>query len=363
MIAPPVAPPSRRLLGRFILRGCLAGLLLTLGLHLAYVLIGTNFHTVIPGQVYRSAQMSAATLERFIHDKHIRTIINLRGCCDPEAWYLDEGRVTLRNDVSQEDLGFSAGRLPSNITLRQLVEVIDRSEYPILFHCHKGADRTGMASAIALLLRTDTPLEEARRQLGFRYGHFPLGRTTNIDRFFDLYEEWLAEQGLTHSQAVFRRWVEQDYCPGECRCRLELLDGGAGPLRLETHRPATLGVRCHNTSIKPWRLHPSGNSGIHLNFVLSNDRDQRVAEGKAGLFYATVPPGGFIDLTVALPGVAQPGRYEVRLDLEDAQHAYFLQTGSRPLILAALVSAPAAASQPARAAGGGPRTESRGEVP
>jgi hypothetical protein len=306
--------------------------LLALGLHAGYILLGSNFRTVIPGEVYRCAQLSASTLERFIRDKHIRTVINLRGCCDPETWYLDEGRVTLRNNVSLEDLGFSAGRLPSVITLRQLLNVIDHSEYPILFHCHKGADRTGMASAIALLLRTDTPLQEAREQLGFRFGHLPLGRTANIDRFFDLYEEWLAAQGLAHSPAVFRRWVEQDYCPGACRCRLEWLDRSEQPLRLSRHQPTTVRVRCHNTSIEPWRLHPSGNAGVHLNFVLSDERDQRVAEGKAGLFYATVSPGDFIDLTVALPSLGEPGRYELRLDMEDAQHAYFLQTGSSPLI-------------------------------
>jgi hypothetical protein len=327
-----IAPRLRRSLLRLLGRGVLAGALLALAVYAYYVLLGSNFHTVIPGEVYRSAQLSAAALEHFIHSKHIRTIVNLRGCCDPEAWYLDEGRVTLRNNVSQEDLGFSAARLPSIVTLRQLLEVIDRSEYPILFHCHKGADRTGMASAIALLLRTDTPLEEARQQLGLRYGHLPIGRTVNIDRFFDLYQEWLIAQGLMHSPAVFRRWIEQDYCPGECRCRLELLDPRGQPLHVHSPLPTALRVRCHNTSIKPWRLHPSNNSGVHLFFVLSDDKDQRVAEGKSGLFHAVVPPGEFIDLTVVLPGLMKPGHYELRLDMEEEQHAYFLQTGSQPLI-------------------------------
>ena len=34
----------------------------------------------------------------------------------------------------------------------------------------------------------------------------------------------------------------------------------------------------------------------------------------------------------ALPGLGESGRYELRLDMEEAQHAYFLQTGSQPLI-------------------------------
>ncbi len=332
MTADPVAPRPQGSLRRALLLGCLAGALAAWAAHIVYVLLGSNFHTVLAGEVYRSAQLSAATLEQFLRDKHIRTIVNLRGCCDPEAWYLDEGRVALRNNVSLEDIGFSAGRLPSSVTLRQLLEVIDRSDYPILFHCHKGADRTGMASAIALLLRTDTPLEEGRRQLGFRYGHLPLGRTVYIDRFFDLYQEWLTGHGLTHSPAVFRRWIERDYCPGECRCRLELLDARQPPLHVHTPLPTPLRVRCHNTSIASWQLRPSNNSGIHLFFVLSNDRGQRVAEGKAGLFHAVVPAGQFIDLTVVLPGLMKPGRYELRLDMAEEQHAYFLQTGSEPLI-------------------------------
>lgn len=332
MTTSPDVPRPRLSLGRVVLRGCLVGLLLTLGLHAGYILLGTNFHTVLAGQVYRSAQLPASHLERLIRSRNIRTIINLRGCCDPEAWYLDESRVTHRNNVSQEDLGFSAGRLPSVVAMHQLLDVLDHSEYPILFHCHKGADRTGMASAIALLLRTEMPLEEARRQLGFRFGHLPLGRTANIDRFFDLYQEWLTEQGLAHSSAVFRRWVEQDYCPGECRCRLEVLDRIEQPMHLEPCQPAALRVRCHNTSIKPWRLRPGDNAGVHLGFVLSNDKGQRVGEGKAGLFHASVPPGDFIDLTVVLPSLGGPDRYELRLDMVDEQHASFLQAGSEPLI-------------------------------
>jgi hypothetical protein len=98
--------------------------------------------------------------------------------------------------------------------------------------------------------------------------------------------------------------------------------------------PTALRVRCHNTSIKPWRLHPGHTSGTHLIFFLTNDKDQRVASGKSGLFHAVVPPGEFIDLTAVLPGLTQPGRYELRLDMEEEQHAFFLQTGSQPLICA-----------------------------
>jgi len=54
--------------------------------------------------------------------------------------------------------------------VRHLVEVLDRSEKPLLLHCNRGADRSGMAATMALLLETDTSLEKARGQLATLIG-------------------------------------------------------------------------------------------------------------------------------------------------------------------------------------------------
>jgi hypothetical protein len=320
-------------LGRVLLRGCLVGLVATLGIHVGYTLLGPNFHSVVPGMIYRCAQPSNEALEKLVKTRGIRTVVNLRGCCDPLAWYLAECGMTNRLNVSQEDLGFSAGRLPAPAMMRQLIEVLEHSEYPILFHCHKGADRTSMASAVALLLLTETPLDEARRQVGPRFGHLPLGRTGNIDRFFDLYEEWLQDHHLTHSRDVFRQWVETDYCPGECRCALEVLEPKGEPLRLPRGKPCGVRIRCTNTSVKPWRLQPGTKAGIHASFFLHDPHDRLVGEGRAGLFYATVQSGEAIDLTLALPAMHEPGRYGLRVDMVDEQHAFFMQAGSTPLMV------------------------------
>lgn len=329
---PPNSPgPPRRSLLPVVSRGCVAGVALTLILHVGYVLFGSNFHTVLPGAVYRCAQPSPADLEWAVRKLGVRTVINLRGCCDPAPWYLEQCRATNRLNISQEDLGFSSARLPSVPTIRQLLEVLERSEYPILVHCHKGADRTGMVSVMALLLRTATPLAEARKQLGFRYGHLRVGRAGHIDRFFDLYEEWLAARGAEHSPALFRNWVAHEYCPGECRADILALDGaGRGPTQVPCCRPFPLRVRCTNTSVKPWHFQPGTNAGIHATYLLHDSADRFTCTGRAGMFYATVPPGGHIDLTLALPALS-PGRYALRVDLADEQHGSFLQLGSEPL--------------------------------
>ena len=179
------------------------------------IFLGANFHRVVPGRVFRSAQLSGTELEQKLQFQGIRTVVNLRGSCDPSPWYLEESRATHRLNVCQEDINFSAGHLPSVSEVRRLVEVLDRTEYPILLHCRRGADRTGMAAVMVLLLQSDASLGQARRQLGLRYGHLAFGRPANLDWFLDLYGEWLQTKGLAHSPALFL-----------CLARTRLLPGG-----------------------------------------------------------------------------------------------------------------------------------------
>jgi hypothetical protein len=215
--------------------------------------------------------------------------------------------------------------------IQHLVEVIDHSAYPILLHCFHGIDRTGLASTMALLLQTDVSLAEARRQLGQRFLHLPFGHTGNMDRFFDLYQDWLLANDLPHSSEAFRYWVNNAYCPGPCRCRFEVVRPTERPAPLVRDTPGVLRVRCHNLSIEPWHFRPGKNAGIHAVYQLYNSLDQSVSEGRAGLFRATVLPGNFIDLDLLLPALSEPGCYLLRADLMDAQHASFFQTGSEPL--------------------------------
>ncbi len=217
----PQRPASRFSLLYAVLRGGLAGFVAAWAVELVAIFLGSNVHIVAPGAVYRCAQVPPAELERVVHTYHIRTVVNLCGCCDPLPWYQEESRATCRLGICQEDIGFSACRLPSVQSMRQLVEALDHCDYPILIHCHRGIDRTGMASTIALLLHTDATLAAAREQLSLRYGHMACGKYGNIDRFFDLYQEWL--NGRPHSPDLFREYVAHDYCPGECRAAVELV--------------------------------------------------------------------------------------------------------------------------------------------
>jgi protein tyrosine phosphatase (PTP) superfamily phosphohydrolase (DUF442 family) len=327
---PSVPPVPHRPLSRFrpVLYGCLCGLVLATAVEARRVFLGTNIHAVVAGRVYRCAQPSAADLEQLVKAYGIRTVVNLRGCGYPFPWYLEESRATQALDVAQEDICLSAGRLPPAPELGRLLEVLDRAEYPLLLHCRRGADRTGLVSALVRLLQTDEPPATARRQLSLRYGHVALGRPAYLDQFFDLYADWLARHGTDHSPTALRHWILREYCPAECRCALEWCDR---PTDVRRGEPFSVWIRARNTSDRPWRMRPGEHAGVHAGFIVWDAFDRQVATGKAGLFDAQVTPGQSIDITVPLPALREAGRYRLLIDMVEEQKSWFYQVGSEPL--------------------------------
>jgi hypothetical protein len=293
-----------------------------------HVLWNGNVHTLIPGQVYRCSQQSPEGLKRLVERYGIQTVVNLRGCCEGFAWYEGECRATQDLDINQEDISMSAGRLPSPQSVRRLIDVLDHGRYPILLHCRRGADRTGLAAVAVLLLETETSQTDARRQLGLRFGHFALGRPAQLDRFYDLYGEWLCCKHRSHTPTAFRHWATQEYAAGGSTGRLEWVET---PTAQPANEPFPLRVRARNISTHAWRMSPFLTAGIHLSFLVWDERGEQVAGGRAGHFEAEVAPGEAVDVTVPLPALHRPGRYRVFVDLIDEQRCLFYQTGSEPL--------------------------------
>lgn len=310
------------------------GVVLAFALHFASILGTANLRTVLPGLVYRSAQPRGATLDRLVRRHGIRTVINLRGCSPHLDWYRDESRHTAELDLDQEDVVFSASRMPSPQSVRHLVAVFDRARYPVLLHCHQGVDRTGLAAVMVLLLHTHTPLPEARRQMSLEMGHVRLGRTRFIGRLFDQYERWLAGLSLTHSPGVFRAWATKHYCPAEARSEWELVGPGTD---IPAYAVTMMHVKAHNRSPGSWHFRADRNAGIHAYAYLDDAQGRRVWADVAGRFDVDVGPGEAVALRLSLPGLA-PGRYSLVVELIDEPHASFTQLGDAPLALDLTVS-------------------------
>ena len=83
----------------------------------------------------------------------------------------------------------------------------------MLIHCQWGAERTGLASAFAELLRPGSTLDDARAQFSIRYLFVRFNDGKIMAEHLDQYERWLAERGWTHDPAHFRRWVADGFRP------------------------------------------------------------------------------------------------------------------------------------------------------
>jgi protein tyrosine/serine phosphatase len=291
-----------------------------------YIYLVGNVYEVIPGRLYRGGQPSGESLERLIARYKIRTVLNMRACNYPERWYVSEAEACARHGVSLLDLNFSAVRMPSRHELRKLVEALDAAETPIFVHCRHGADRSGLASMVALLLLEEYSFETAQGQLGLRYGHIPFGKTTMLDRFMQHYSDWLAASNQAHTPQRFRHWILNEYRGADCDAHFESVKRRFEVPRVRKALEYDVVVR--NTGDKAWQFRVLKGAGHHVTFKLVNDENQTVHEGRAGMLERTVPPGATIAVVLTVPPQAMPGRYRFYIDMIEEGHCWFYQTGS-----------------------------------
>ncbi len=161
--------------------------LVTLVITYAICLIVTqNFHVVVPGAVYRSAQPSGADVIKYHERLGIRSVVNLRGVNRQAAWYRDEVAATEGLGIELITFEMSAKRRMSPDRARELIQVLARAPKPMLIHCNGGADRTGLAASLYLAGVAKIPEETAEGQLSILYGHFPLiSRAKAMDDSFE----------------------------------------------------------------------------------------------------------------------------------------------------------------------------------
>ncbi len=204
---------SRRRFVRRILRIGIAVILLGAaapGSLLLRPLVSSNLGTVDPGRVFRAAQ-PVAQLPQLIKDHHLASILNLRGGSSRDTWYASEVRTAEASGVGFFDFPLKPTRRPTRRELLTLIDFFDHCQFPLLIHCKAGADRTGLASALYLMMHKDEPPRQAIRAFTIYHGHIPIFGTERLHEPLDEYARWLDSQGLAHTPARFRKWVKNDY--------------------------------------------------------------------------------------------------------------------------------------------------------
>ncbi len=170
-------------------------------------LIRGNFHR-IDAEAYRSGQPSRRDLRRYAKKYGIRTVVNLRG------WNLSLPALVLEVEACAE-LGLrlvhfrmrSRKLLPPD-RLRSAKELLEDIEYPVLFHCKSGADRSGMMATLYLHWIRGVPVEEIRQLRLLPYFHCRHGKTGLLDYFF---EQYLLYQRKTGGDLL--SWLDTAYDP------------------------------------------------------------------------------------------------------------------------------------------------------
>src|SRR5262249_25909523 len=150
-------------------------------------------------------------LSRWIRDYHLRSILNLRGGNPADWWYEAEVKTAQSSGVSFYDLPLHATRRPTRRELLVLIDTLRSCRYPLLIHCKSGADRTGLASALYLMVHRGQPPERAAEAFSLEFGHIPLGGTEHLHEPLNEYAAWLTARRHRHTPERFRDWVKSSY--------------------------------------------------------------------------------------------------------------------------------------------------------
>lgn len=163
----------------------------------------SNVHQLAT-DVYRSNQPSPRQMRGWAK-RGIKTVVNLRGENNFGSYHLEK-EVCEQLGLELIDFKLYSRRLPKREEIHAAREIFLNLEKPALLHCKSGADRAGLGSALYLMLVENVPVEEAQKQLSWRFLHIKHAKTGLLDHFLDSYRRFNAEQ-----PTAFLEWVDHHY--------------------------------------------------------------------------------------------------------------------------------------------------------
>jgi len=126
-----------------------------------------NFRVVIEGRVYTSAQPYLPSHWDYLKSIGIKTILKL----DYAAEGCDQGARDVGIDVIETPMppsslwGAIFGAPDEGQIAAALGDMCDESNWPLLWHCHYGNDRTGLLRAMFRVVKQGWSTEDARKEM------------------------------------------------------------------------------------------------------------------------------------------------------------------------------------------------------
>jgi undecaprenyl-diphosphatase len=165
-------------------------------------------HAIVPGEIFRSAQLSGAQFTKAIEKHGLKTIISLRQPDQQADWYREELAAVSAAGVTHHSLGMLQSS-PTYDRVIDLYQLLQSAPRPLLVHCRSGVDRSGLAGVMTMLLNGQGSLEIAARQASWRFAALKPRSAGKV--FLAAYRQWLDRQGKAHTPETFGDWLEHDY--------------------------------------------------------------------------------------------------------------------------------------------------------
>lgn len=140
---------------------------LWLGAYVLYEVAQSNFHTVVPGQVYRSSRMNPGTLARMIQTRHIQSVLSLIGPSQLES------NAVRQSGAVYFDISISDRHEVTERQMNEIISVLRTAPKPLLIHCKSGADRAGLAASLYHYAIEGRSASQADKELSLFDGHMP----------------------------------------------------------------------------------------------------------------------------------------------------------------------------------------------
>ena len=295
-----------------------------------HVFFQRNLHPVLADQVWRSSQPDPDDLAAWQRDLGLASVLCLRGADDDEDWWLDERAAAAALGLDLRAVELDAHDMAGPEALLEVVRHLETAPRPLLLHCMAGVERTGLGSALALLL-DGADVATARGQWDQAFGYSPLTSETRHPQVLDQYERWLGEQGVDHTPERFKAWLARDYVADFYAADLAIV---SWPDELLAGQGGELTFSVTNTSVATIGFRATPERGVHARIYLGSvDREPpwrhklRCAEVDLDLL-----PGERTTFTVTLPPFPAPGPHALRLALVDEDVAFFRDRGARDLV-------------------------------
>jgi protein tyrosine/serine phosphatase len=138
----------------------------------------------------------------------LRTIVSLRGKIG-RSYNLFEHEACNALGLDLHHIHVCSARaLPEGAKILERIDALGQLPRPFLLHCKSGADRTGFAAALILILIEGCSVEDAARQLARKHIHFPRSKSGVLGHVFRVYLRDAEPLGIG-----FRAWLEKGYDP------------------------------------------------------------------------------------------------------------------------------------------------------